>query len=52
MPYNSSDRQESKIKRIAFLLKELKNNDFTGNLTIYFSQGGIARIEKHESLKI
>ncbi|MBI1920602.1 MAG: DUF2292 domain-containing protein [Geobacter sp.] len=41
-----------KFEKLLELLKQLKKNEFTGSVTINFSQGGVGRIEKLEEIRI
>jgi hypothetical protein len=45
------DKSE-KIEKLLELLKQLRKTEFTGSLTINFSQGGIGRIEKYEEVRL
>ena len=41
-----------KFEKLIEFLKHLKKTDFTGAVTINFSQGGIGRVEKVEEINI
>jgi len=41
-----------KFDKLLELLKQLTKNEFTGSVTINFSQGGIGRVEKLEEIRI
>lgn len=41
-----------KLQELQELFKQLIKNEFTGSVTINFSQGGIGRIEKLEVIRI
>ncbi len=41
-----------KLKKLFELVRELIERKFTGSITIHFSQGGIAKIDKNESLRV
>ena len=39
------------ISTLFLLLQNLVDDKFTGSVEIHFSQGGVAKIEKHEVIK-
>jgi hypothetical protein len=52
MPTVPAMDKTEKIEKLQDLLKQLRKTEFTGSLTINFSQGGIGRIEKYEEVRL